>query len=226
MARWWQKTKAYASKEELLYILSLFIDRSKVQSYLFWLSLCSTGEKSNENLCLLLNLSACDFRRLFCRLFWPSLVPALLSSSSPWWWLSQELSLDECEAPSSPALSSLLCSLDSVLLLGNLNGSISTFLEDGLRMWNQWGEQRDYMNHTWGCGYFLATLFVIVNLIGQLGGCVMVLSRFKVTIACGVLVGIIVLQVSTLSNFKDSSNSLIMYFNILIMYFNMVEHFI
>lgn len=71
---------------------------------------------------------------------------------------------------------------------------ISTFLEDGLRMWNQWGEQRDYMNHTWGCGYFLATLFVIVNLIGQLGGCVMVLSRFKVTIACGVLVGIIVLQ--------------------------------
>lgn len=54
----------------------------------------------------------------------------------------------------------------------------------------------------------------------------MVLSRFKVTIACGVLVGIIVLQVSTLSNFKDSSNSLIMYFIILIMYFNMVEHFI
>jgi hypothetical protein len=63
-------------------------------------------------------------------------------------------------------------------------------------MWNQWGEQRDYMNHTWGCGYFLATMFVLVNLFGQLGGCVMVLSRFKVTIACGILVGIIVLQVN------------------------------
>ncbi|XP_022324241.1 surfeit locus protein 4-like [Crassostrea virginica] len=71
---------------------------------------------------------------------------------------------------------------------------ISTFLEDGLRMWSQWGEQRDYMNHTWGCGYFLATMFVVVNLIGQLGGCVMVLSRFKVPIACGLLVGIILLQ--------------------------------
>lgn len=74
---------------------------------------------------------------------------------------------------------------------------ISTFLEDGLRMWSQWGEQRDYMNHTWGCGYFLATMFVVVNLIGQLGGCVMVLSRFKVPIACGLLVGIILLQVGS-----------------------------
>lgn len=71
---------------------------------------------------------------------------------------------------------------------------ISTFLEDGLRMWFQWGEQRDYMNATWSCGYFLSTLFVLVNLIGQLGGCVMVLSRQKVPIACGILAGIIFLQ--------------------------------
>lgn len=72
---------------------------------------------------------------------------------------------------------------------------ISTFLEDGIRMWSQWSEQRDYMNATWSCGYVLATIFVLINLLGQLGGCIMVLSRQKVSIACGLLFGIIGLQV-------------------------------
>ncbi|KAK9753519.1 SURF4 family [Popillia japonica] len=71
---------------------------------------------------------------------------------------------------------------------------ISTFLEDGLRMWFQWNEQREYMDMSWGCGKFLATVFVLVNLIGQLGGCVMVIIRYKVSIACGVLFFIVVLQ--------------------------------
>lgn len=71
---------------------------------------------------------------------------------------------------------------------------ISTFLEDGIRMWFQWSEQRDYISATWGCGWFLGTMFVIVNLIGQLGSCVMVLSRKQVPIACGILFGIITLQ--------------------------------
>ncbi|CAG9575433.1 unnamed protein product [Danaus chrysippus] len=71
---------------------------------------------------------------------------------------------------------------------------ISTFLEDGLRMWFQWSEQRDYMDMSWGCGKFLATVFVIVNLVGQLGGCVMVLGRLKADIACGILFFIVVLQ--------------------------------
>lgn len=63
-------------------------------------------------------------------------------------------------------------------------------------MYAQWSEQRDYMDMTWGCGYFLASLFVLTNLLGQLGGVVMVLLRFKVDIACGVLFGIVILQVS------------------------------
>ncbi|XP_003708170.1 surfeit locus protein 4 isoform X1 [Megachile rotundata] len=71
---------------------------------------------------------------------------------------------------------------------------IATFLEDGLRMWFQWSEQKEFMNNAWNCGTFLATMFVLINLIGQLGGCVMVIGRWKVSIACGVLFFIVVLQ--------------------------------
>ncbi|XP_014214336.1 surfeit locus protein 4 homolog [Copidosoma floridanum] len=71
---------------------------------------------------------------------------------------------------------------------------IATFLEDGLRMWVQWNEQREYMDMSWGCGKFLATIFVLINLVGQLGGCVAVLGRWKVPIACGVLFFIVILQ--------------------------------
>lgn len=71
---------------------------------------------------------------------------------------------------------------------------IATFLEDGLRMWFQWNEQREYMDMSWGCGKILATIFVLINLFGQLGGCVMVIGRFKVPYACGILFFIVVLQ--------------------------------
>jgi len=71
---------------------------------------------------------------------------------------------------------------------------ISTFFEDGIRMWMQWSEQRDYMDSSWGCGYFVATLFVFINLVGQLGGCAMVLTRIRVEIACAVLFFIVILQ--------------------------------
>lgn len=72
---------------------------------------------------------------------------------------------------------------------------VSTFLEDGIRMWFQWTEQSDYINITWRCGAFLAHFFVIVNLIGQLGACVTILLRKYVPASIGVLFGIIVLQV-------------------------------
>uniref|UniRef100_A0A2K6G801 Surfeit locus protein 4 n=1 Tax=Propithecus coquereli TaxID=379532 RepID=A0A2K6G801_PROCO len=71
---------------------------------------------------------------------------------------------------------------------------ISTFLEDGIRMWFQWGEQRDYIDTTWSCGYLLASSFVFLNLLGQLTGCVLVLSRNFVQYACFGLFGIIALQ--------------------------------
>merc|ERR1719340_113306 len=40
----------------------------------------------------------------------------------------------------------------------------------------------------------LATFFVVTNLIGQLGAVAMVLTRFKVDIACGILFFIVILQ--------------------------------
>lgn len=73
---------------------------------------------------------------------------------------------------------------------------VSTFFEDGIRMYFQWSEQKEYIDHQWGCGWFVATLFVIVNLVGQLAGCFMILARQKVEIAVGILFGIIVLQVT------------------------------
>lgn len=71
---------------------------------------------------------------------------------------------------------------------------VSTFFEDGVRMWVQWTEQREYMDISWGCGWFMATMFVVLNLLGQLGGVAMVLFRFRVDIACVVLFSIVCLQ--------------------------------
>lgn len=52
------------------------------------------------------------------------------------------------------------------------------------------------MDMSWSCGTFLATIFVLVNLLGQLVSCVMVLARIRVAIACGILFFIVVLQVN------------------------------
>nr|CAB3266715.1 surfeit locus protein 4 [Phallusia mammillata] len=71
---------------------------------------------------------------------------------------------------------------------------VSTFIEDGIRMWVQWGEQRDYIASTWSCGTFIASLFVLINMLGQVGACTGVLLRKQVPIMCGVLFFIIGLQ--------------------------------
>lgn len=71
---------------------------------------------------------------------------------------------------------------------------ISTFLEDGIRMWFQWNEQREYINSSWHCGAFFGTLFVLLNMMGQLAGCILVLTRRFVPYACGGLFLLIVMQ--------------------------------
>jgi len=71
---------------------------------------------------------------------------------------------------------------------------ISTFLEDGIRMWLQWNDQRDYIAYSWNCGSFIGTLFVILNFFGQLIPCSLILFRKHANIACYVLFAIIALQ--------------------------------
>ena len=63
----------------------------------------------------------------------------------------------------------------------------------------QWGQQRQFMMTSWNVGWFIGTLFVIVNLLGQLVPCGMILAKKKTDIACGILVFIITLQVSEMT---------------------------
>lgn len=71
---------------------------------------------------------------------------------------------------------------------------VSTFIEDGIRMWTQWADQRDYISYHWNLPMFLGTLFVIYNLITQLVGSTMVIFRAKVRIACGILLSVVLVQ--------------------------------
>jgi hypothetical protein len=70
-------------------------------------------------------------------------------------------------------------------------------------MWMQWGEQREYIMKSWNVGWFIGTLFVIINLLGQLIPCGMILTRKKTDIACGILVFIIAFQVNLPSKYLE-----------------------
>jgi hypothetical protein len=65
-------------------------------------------------------------------------------------------------------------------------------------MWMQWSQQREYIMSSWNVGWFIGTLFVIVNLLGQLIPCGMILARKKTDIACAILFFIIAFQVKFL----------------------------
>lgn len=71
---------------------------------------------------------------------------------------------------------------------------VSTFIEDGLRMWMQWDSQRDYMARSWGIHWAFGTAFVFFNMVGQLGGSVVVLARKFVNIGIGVLFATVIIQ--------------------------------
>ena len=71
---------------------------------------------------------------------------------------------------------------------------VSTFFEDGIRMYTQWHEQREYLAMSWNCPMFMATAFILFNLIGQLGSVAMVLLRLKIDIACFNLFLTVILQ--------------------------------
>lgn len=80
-------------------------------------------------------------------------------------------------------------------------------MEDGIRMWMQWGEQRDYIMKSWNVPWFFGTLFVVINLLGQLAPCGMILTKKKTDIACGILVFIIAFQVNLFPD-KNTPHSL------------------
>ncbi|XP_072243252.1 surfeit 4, like [Leuresthes tenuis] len=80
---------------------------------------------------------------------------------------------------------------------------VSTFLEDSIRMWFQWTDQSGYIDSVWSCGGFLANFFVLINLLGQLGSCLLILSRNLVLHACCALFGVITLQTVAYSIFWD-----------------------
>lgn len=71
---------------------------------------------------------------------------------------------------------------------------LSTFIEDGIRMIYQFPEQRDYMDELWGCGNFGGTLFVLINMFGQLVASGFVLVRKNVREASFAFFGLILFQ--------------------------------
>ncbi|CAG2176335.1 unnamed protein product [Oppiella nova] len=72
---------------------------------------------------------------------------------------------------------------------------VSTFIEDGLHIRLRWSQGRNYMDKRWG--HELATLFVSINMLSQLIASGLELTRYHVTIACGLLFCVVGLRTLT-----------------------------
>lgn len=42
----------------------------------------------------------------------------------------------------------------------------STFCEAGFAMYFKWSDEKNYIDSQWGCGSFVATLFVVLHILG------------------------------------------------------------
>eukprot|EP00051_Salpingoeca_urceolata_P027611 m.482351 g.482351 ORF g.482351 m.482351 type:complete len:264 (+) comp22514_c0_seq1:188-979(+) len=71
---------------------------------------------------------------------------------------------------------------------------LSTFMEDGVRMMTQWGEQVEYISRTWRCYAFIAHVFVVINLVLQVGPVMLIMARKHIEPAVFALMFVVVLQ--------------------------------
>nr|ADD38331.1 Surfeit locus protein 4 [Lepeophtheirus salmonis] len=71
---------------------------------------------------------------------------------------------------------------------------VSTFFEDGVRLVTQFTEQCSYISNIWNQYYFLATIFIIINIAIQLSGSFLVVFRYKVELGVYLLMASILIQ--------------------------------
>lgn len=71
---------------------------------------------------------------------------------------------------------------------------ISTFLEDAMRIWAQWGDQLRYMQTYRRFPAGLSHAFLIYNVCAMLAGSGMAVARVQTTAACTLLASVVVLQ--------------------------------
>ena len=71
----------------------------------------------------------------------------------------------------------------------------STFCEAGFAMYFKWSDEKNYIDSQWGWRSFVATLFVVLHILGQLAGCLLILTKNKLEIVFRILIGIITLKI-------------------------------
>ncbi|XP_017081774.2 surfeit locus protein 4 homolog [Drosophila eugracilis] len=72
---------------------------------------------------------------------------------------------------------------------------VATFFEDALRMWFQWVEQISFLQDHHQCSPVLAVSIVLLNLLGQLVGCALVVLHLFTNFAVTLLASLVLLQV-------------------------------
>jgi len=71
---------------------------------------------------------------------------------------------------------------------------MSTFIEDGFRMFFQFDDQLRYLSRELVFGSYLALPFILLNIILQFGGSALVISNQKINLGVGLLLAVVILQ--------------------------------